>query len=74
MGGSVGGVRTGESTDGGVEPVWAPDGRELFCWKRNKLHVVGVTTGDTFQDETPTTLDLAGQDKSNANATADTSS
>ena len=44
------------STDGGVEPVWSRDGRELFYWNQDELHVVGVTTGDTFQPQASTAL------------------
>ena len=44
------------STDGGVEPVWSRDGRELFYWNGSQLHVVSVQSGDMFQHETPAEL------------------
>ena len=44
------------STNGGVEPVWARDGRELFYWNGDQLYVVGIERGETFQHDTPTPL------------------
>ena len=36
------------STDGGTEPVWARNGRELFYWNGERLMAVGITTVPTF--------------------------
>ena len=44
------------STDGGVEPVWSRDGRELFYWNGDQLYVVGIGSGETFQRDTPVPL------------------
>ena len=44
------------STAGGVEPVWSRDGRELFYWNQDQLHVVNVSSGDTFEPQTPVVL------------------
>ena len=44
------------STDGGVEPVWARSGRELFYRSQDKLMVVSIQTEPTFQAETPRLL------------------
>ena len=44
------------STDGGVEPVWSRDGRELFYWNGDRLYVVGIESGETFQHDTPPPL------------------
>ena len=44
------------STDGGVEPVWSRDGRQLFYWNQDQLYVVNVSPGDAFEPQTPTAL------------------
>jgi serine/threonine protein kinase/WD40 repeat protein len=36
------------SANGGVEPRWGPDGRELFFWSGRSLHVVDVKTTPAF--------------------------
>jgi serine/threonine-protein kinase len=36
------------SSDGGAEPVWSRDGREIFYRSGNKLMAVDVMTGSTF--------------------------
>ena len=36
------------SVNGGVEPRWSRDGRELFYWSGRTLHVVDVKTTPTF--------------------------
>ena len=36
------------STDGGLEPVWSLDGRELFYRSGVAIKVVSVGTGDSF--------------------------
>ena len=41
------------STDGGQEPLWSPDGRELFYWEGRKLMAVSVRTQPTFQAGSP---------------------
>jgi serine/threonine-protein kinase len=42
-----GGV-TQVSVDGGTEPVWAPDGRQLFYRRGRQVIAATVTTGDRF--------------------------
>ena len=44
------------STDGGLEPVWAPNGKELFYRNRDQMMVVAVETEATFQAERPRLL------------------
>ena len=44
------------STDGGVEPVWSRDSRELFFWRGDQLYAVGIGSGETFQRGSPTLL------------------
>jgi serine/threonine-protein kinase len=44
------------STDGGIEPVWNPNGRELFYRSANKMIAVQVTTQPTFTVGRPTML------------------
>ncbi|MCZ6878270.1 MAG: protein kinase [Acidobacteria bacterium] len=44
------------STDGGVEPVWARSGRELFYRNQDKLMAVSIQTEPTFKAETPRLL------------------
>ena len=44
------------STAGGREPVWSPDGSELFYRTEDQLMVVAVEPGDTFRPNTPRPL------------------
>ena len=44
------------STEGGAEPVWARNGRELFYREGNKMMAVEITTQPTFRAGTPTLL------------------
>ena len=44
------------STDGGREPVWSPDGQELFYRNQDRIMAVSVQTGPTFQAQTPKLL------------------
>ena len=44
------------STDGGTEPVWSPDGRELFYRRGDQLVAVGVQTKPDFVAATPRLL------------------
>ena len=44
------------SVGGGNEPVWAPGGTELFYKNREKMMVVRVNTGPTFDAEPPQEL------------------
>jgi serine/threonine-protein kinase len=44
------------STAGGREPVWSPDGSELFYRTQDQLMVVAVEPGDTFRGDTPRPL------------------
>ncbi len=41
------------STDGGTEPLWSPDGRELFFQSASRLMGVTVTPGTTFSASPP---------------------
>jgi len=40
-----GGQRWKVSTNGGREPVWSPDGKELFYWQDRQLMAVAITPG-----------------------------
>ena len=44
------------STAGGREPLWSPDGSELFYRTEDQLMVVAVEPGDTFRANTPRPL------------------
>jgi Tol biopolymer transport system component len=44
------------STDGGTEPVWSPDGRELFYRNGNRMMVVSVETEPLFTAGRPRLL------------------
>jgi serine/threonine-protein kinase len=44
------------STDGGVEPAWNANGRELFYRTANKMMAVQITTQPTFAAGRPTML------------------
>jgi len=44
------------SSDGGLEPMWAPDGKELFYRNGDQMMVVSVVTEPTFQAQTPRLL------------------
>jgi serine/threonine-protein kinase len=44
------------SVDGGSEPVWAANGREMFYWVEDKMMAVSVTTSPTFNADTPRVL------------------
>ncbi|MES2124443.1 MAG: protein kinase [Gemmatimonadota bacterium] len=44
------------STDGGIEPLWSHDGRELFYQNGDKLMGVAVTPGATFSAGAPRVL------------------
>ena len=44
------------STEGGNEPVWNPNGRELFYRSGNKMMVVDITTQPGFAAGTPRKL------------------
>ncbi|MCZ6878519.1 MAG: protein kinase, partial [Acidobacteria bacterium] len=44
------------STDGGLEPVWAQTGKELFYRNGDQMMVVAVETEATFQAERPSLL------------------
>ena len=44
------------STDGGTEPVWNRNGRELFCCNGNKLVAVETTTQPSFSAGKPKVL------------------
>ncbi len=44
------------SSDGGIEPVWAPQGQELFYRNSQALNVVGIKTEPTFTAGRPAVL------------------
>jgi Tol biopolymer transport system component len=47
------GARRQVSTEGGTEPLWSRDGRELFFQSRAKLMGVTVTLGEAFSASAP---------------------
>lgn len=53
---SAGMGRVRISTDGGEEPIWSRDGRELFYRWGSKIYVVNVTLGPEFRAGTPRVL------------------
>ncbi len=44
------------SVDGGTEPAWAPDGREIFFRNRSQMLSVGITTRPVFAAGSPRVL------------------
>ena len=50
------GGRSQISIDGGTEPVWSRDGRELFFLSGDKMMAVQITTAPTFKAGTPRLL------------------
>jgi serine/threonine-protein kinase len=50
------GAKVEVSTDGGREPLWSRDGRELFYWSGQKLMLVDVGTGPSFNASRPRML------------------
>ena len=50
------GPRVQISSDGGIEPVWSRDGRELFYLNGSRMMVVAVEAGSAFKAGTPRTL------------------
>ncbi len=57
IGFSGGGGRWQISTNGGTEPAWGPNGKELFyIAPDNKMMRVGVTTGQRFEAGVPEAL------------------
>ena len=44
------------STDGGIEPAWNPNGRELFYRSGDRMMAVPVTTTPAFSPGRPTML------------------
>jgi serine/threonine-protein kinase len=50
------------STDGGREPVWSADGRELFYRNGNQMMAVPVKTGSEFSAGAPRVLFGGGHD------------
>ncbi len=50
------GGQTTVSTEGGVEPTWAPDGRRLFYRNADSMMVVSVETGSGFFASKPSVL------------------
>jgi len=54
---NVGDARYAISTGGGQEPLWRPDGKELFYrTSRGEMYAVPVTPGPLFNHGTPTLL------------------
>lgn len=50
------GAATRVSPNGGVDPVWAKDGRELFYMEGRNMMAVSVRAGQTFDFEPPVVL------------------
>ena len=50
------GRRTIVSSEGGREPVWSPQGGELFYRRGNEIWAAAVSLGATFEAEPPTKL------------------
>lgn len=44
------------STDGGTEPLWSPDGRELFYREKNRMMAVSIETSPSFKAGKPEML------------------
>ena len=51
-----GGRRFSISTGGGNDPMWSPDGTEIFYWRGQDIMVAKVTIGDEFTHESPSLL------------------
>ena len=54
------GGRLQVSIDGGTEPVWSRDGRELFYINGDKMMVVDITTAPAFQAGLPRSSSRGG--------------
>jgi hypothetical protein len=63
----AGGTRFQASTNGGDEPVWARNGKEIFYLAGKKLMTVPVQTTPSFVPGTPATLFEAGFEASGLN-------
>ena len=50
------GVTSPISTNGGTDPLWSPDGRELFYRQGRQVMVVGVETEGDFEASAPRML------------------
>ena len=50
------GEKTTVSTDGGYEPEWSPDGRELFYRKGKRMMAVSIQTTPVFRSSRPREL------------------
>ena len=50
------------STNGGVEPVWSPDGRELFYRNTDQVLVVAIDTAEPFRASAPELLFVGAYD------------
>jgi serine/threonine protein kinase len=48
------GIKTLVSNNGGIRPLWSPDGRTLYYFQDDKLMKVNVNTGSQFSAGTPT--------------------
>ena len=44
------------STEGGTEPHWSPDGKELFYRNQDKMMAVSIQTEPTFEAAAPEVL------------------
>ena len=54
------------SINGGVEPVWSPDGSELFYRSGDQVMVVAVDTTGAFRASAPTLLFAGNYDLDNS--------
>jgi Tol biopolymer transport system component len=44
------------SSEGGTDPIWSPDGKQLFYRTEDKMMVVAVSTQPTFRASKPQVL------------------
>jgi hypothetical protein len=58
------GERTTVSTDGGNEPVWSPNGRELFFRNANDMMVVDISTDPVLSAGKPRPLFTGAYERS----------
>jgi len=52
----AGGERHQISTDGGLKPIWSPDGRQIYYRNGDRIIAVAVDTSGTFRAEAPSVL------------------
>jgi Tol biopolymer transport system component len=52
----AGGEKHQISTDGGVKPVWSPDGKRIYYRNGDRIMAVAMDTSGTFRAEAPSVL------------------